>query len=137
MAVMKNIEAVNDLGKMCRSSLGPNGMNKLVINHLEKVFVTSDAATIMGELEVVHPAAKMVVMAAKMQETEFGDHTNFVVSFATELLNQARSLLRVGVHPSEIISGYSKATKVSFKFFPALICLTLMLNMVDLLRHSP
>lgn len=122
MAILKNIEAVNDLGKMCRTSMGPNGMNKLVINHLEKIFVTSDAATIMGELEVIHPAAKMVVMAAKMQEYEFGDYTNFVVSFATELLNQAQSLLRVGVHPAEIITGYSKATEICVKELENLVC---------------
>merc|ERR1719223_1672315 len=97
-------------------------MNKLVVNHLEKIFVTSDAATIMGELEVIHPAAKMVVMAAKMQEYEFGDYTNFVVSFATELLNQAQSLLRVGVHPAEIISGYMKANKICLDTLSELVC---------------
>jgi len=51
---------------MTKTSLGPNGMKKMIINHLEKIFVTSDAATVMHELEVQHPAAKMVVMASKM-----------------------------------------------------------------------
>ena len=59
----------------------------MVINHLDKIFVTSDAATIMQELEVQHPAAKMIVMAAKMQESECGDATNFVIAFAGELLS--------------------------------------------------
>eukprot|EP00514_Thraustochytrium_sp_LLF1b_P002461 CAMPEP_0184514654 /NCGR_PEP_ID=MMETSP0198_2-20121128/4081_1 /TAXON_ID=1112570 /ORGANISM="Thraustochytrium sp., Strain LLF1b" /LENGTH=538 /DNA_ID=CAMNT_0026904863 /DNA_START=56 /DNA_END=1672 /DNA_ORIENTATION=- len=122
MAIMKNIEAVNDLGKICRTSMGPNGMNKLVINHLEKIFVTSDAATIMGELEVIHPAAKMVVMAAKMQESEYGDYTNFVISFAAELLLQAQSLLRVGVHPAEIVAGYKRATEVCLSTLDQLVC---------------
>jgi T-complex protein 1 subunit theta len=71
---------------MTRTSLGPNGMKKMVINHLDKIFVTSDAATIMRELEVAHPAAKMVVMASNMQERENGDMTNFVLTFAGELL---------------------------------------------------
>ncbi|OQR96764.1 T-complex protein 1 subunit theta [Achlya hypogyna] len=108
-AVAKNIEAVKQLADISRTSLGPNGMRKLVINHLEKIFVTSDTATIVQELEVVHPAAKMVVMAAKMQQTEHGDATNLVVSIAGELLMQAAHLLRMGLHASEIVTGYKKA----------------------------
>ena len=93
-AVAKNIEAVKQLSTITHTSLGPNGMNKLVINHLEKIFVTSDTATIVQELEVIHPAAKMAVMAAKMQENEMGDGTNLVVSLAGELLVKAGELLR-------------------------------------------
>ena len=63
-----------------RTSLGPNGMNKLVVNHLEKIIVSSDCATILKELEVQHPAAKILVMASEMQEKELGDNTNFVSS---------------------------------------------------------
>lgn len=70
-------------------------MHKLVINHLDKLFITSDAATIVNELEVMHPAAKMLVMAAKMQEQELGDGTNLVVTLAGELLNQAVQLLKL------------------------------------------
>ena len=72
---------------MTKTSLGPNGMKKMVINHLDKIFVTSDAATVMNELEVQHPAAKMIVMASKMQEQECGDMTNFVITFSGELMN--------------------------------------------------
>ena len=86
-------------------------MNKMVINHLDKLFVTSDAATIIREVEVNHPAAKMVAMAAKMQESEAGDGTNFVISFAGELLQQAEALIKMGLHPSEILIGYEKAAK--------------------------
>jgi T-complex protein 1 subunit theta len=70
-------------------------MNKLVINHLGKMFVTSDASTLLRELEVEHPAAKMLVMAADMQHQEVGDFVNFVVTFAGELLSHAESLLRL------------------------------------------
>lgn len=77
-AVLRNIEAANAIAGMVRTSLGPNGMNKLVVNHLEKIIVTSDCATIMKELEVQHPAAKMLVLASEMQESEYGDNTNFV-----------------------------------------------------------
>ena len=70
-------------------------MNKLVINHLEKVFITSDAATIVSELEIEHPAAKMLGMAAAQQQSEIGDNSNLVVTLAGELLNQAKELLRM------------------------------------------
>lgn len=108
-AIMRNIEAATAISKKCRTSLGPNGMKKLVINHLEKIFVTSDAATILKELEVVHPAANILVMACKMQEAEVGDGTNLVVAFAGELLHHAGELIRTGLHVSEIIKGYKLA----------------------------
>jgi T-complex protein 1 subunit theta len=112
-AVVKNIEACKQLSQITRTSLGPNGMNKMVINHLERLFVTSDAAVIVRELEVAHPAARLIVMAAQSQEREMGDGTNFVVTFGGELLGLAEELVREGLHPSEIIEGYQKAaTKV-------------------------
>ncbi len=80
-AVMRNIEAAKAIATMVQTSLGPNGMNKLVVNHLEKIIVTSDCATIMKELEVQHPAAKMLVLASEMQESEYGDNTNFVSNY--------------------------------------------------------
>jgi T-complex protein 1 subunit theta len=64
-------------------------MNKMVINHLDKLFVTSDAATILRESDINHPAAKMIAMAAKMQESECGDGSNFVISLAGELMAKA------------------------------------------------
>ncbi|CAI5464801.1 unnamed protein product [Closterium sp. Yama58-4] len=109
-AVLKNIEACKQLSHITRTSLGPNGMNKMIINHLDKLFVTSDAATIVAELEVQHPAAKLVVLAAKAQQEEVGDGANTVVSLAGELLAGAEELIRSGLHPSEIIAGYAKAT---------------------------
>eukprot|EP00750_Incisomonas_marina_P017100 INCI19852.1.p1 GENE.INCI19852.1~~INCI19852.1.p1 ORF type:complete len:548 (+),score=119.32 INCI19852.1:193-1836(+) len=108
-AIMRNIEAATQISKKCRTSLGPNGMKKLVINHLEKIFVTSDAACILTELEVVHPAANILVMACRMQENEVGDGTNLVCSFAGELLHQAGELIRTGLHVSEIVKGYQLA----------------------------
>jgi len=85
-------------------------MNKMVINHLEKIFVTSDAATILRESDIHHPAAKMIAQAAKMQENECGDGSNFVLTLAGELMAQAQSLLQMGLHPSEILIGYEKAS---------------------------
>ncbi|RKP23555.1 hypothetical protein SYNPS1DRAFT_5605, partial [Syncephalis pseudoplumigaleata] len=88
-AVLRNIAACRDLTEITRTSFGPNGRNKMVVNYLEKLFVTSDAATIIRELEVVHPAAKMLVMASQQQESEMGDATNLVIVIAGELLKQA------------------------------------------------
>jgi T-complex protein 1 subunit theta len=99
-------------------------MNKMVINHLEKLFVTSDAATIIREVEVHHPAAKMIAMAAKMQESEVGDGTNFVISFAGELMQQAESLIKMGLHPSEILIGYEKGAKKAMELLETLTCHT-------------
>merc|ERR1711935_1331005 len=95
-------------------------MNKMVVNHLDKIFVTSDAATLLKEVEVQHPAAKMIALAAKMQESECGDMTNFVISFAGELLQQAENLLKTGLHPSDIVSGYARATKSAIKMIEGL-----------------
>lgn len=86
-------------------------MNKMVINHLDKLFVTNDAATIVNELEVQHPAAKLLVLAGKGQQEEIGDGANLVISLGGELLQGAEELIKLGLHPSEIIIGYTKALK--------------------------
>ena len=107
--VVRNIEAASELSRIVRSSLGPHGRNKLVVNHLEKITVTSDCAAIVRELEIDHPAAKMLQLAAQTQDEECGDGTNLAVSFAGELLTQTTELLRSGLHPSEVVSGYRRA----------------------------
>jgi len=108
-ALLRNIEACKTLSTITKSSLGPSGMNKLIVNHLGKHFVTSDTNTIVNELEVMHPAAKMVVMAAKSQDGECGDATNLVVSRAGELLMRSEELLKEGIHASDILKGYELA----------------------------
>ncbi|KAK7815685.1 hypothetical protein U0070_015614 [Myodes glareolus] len=121
-AVYRNIQACKELAQTTRTAYGPNGMNKMVINRLEKLFVTNDAATILRELEVQHPAAKMIVMASHMQEQEVGDGTNFVLVFAGALLELAEELLRIGLSVSEVISGYEIACKKAHEILPDLVC---------------
>ncbi|MEQ2193936.1 hypothetical protein XENOCAPTIV_018831 [Xenoophorus captivus] len=121
-AVFRNIRACKELSQTTRTAYGPNGMNKMVINHLEKLFVTNDAATILRELEVQHPAAKMIVMASHMQEQEVGDGTNFVLVFAGALLELAEELLRMGLSVSEVIDGYEKACKKTLEILQDCIC---------------
>jgi T-complex protein 1 subunit theta len=96
-------------------------MNKVVINHLEKLFVTNDAATIIKELDVFHPAAKLVVMAAQRQEEEIGDATNLVVVLAGEFLNCAESLLRTGLHQNDIITGFDKSVRKAGEILESLV----------------
>ncbi|PHU14068.1 T-complex protein 1 subunit theta [Capsicum chinense] len=120
-AVLKNIDACKQLSTITRTSLGPNGMNKMVINHLDKLFVTNDAATIVNELEVQHPAAKILVLAGKAQQEEIGDGANLTVSFAGELLQNAEELIRMGLHPSEIIIGYNKAINKTIELLDELV----------------
>lgn len=115
-AIINNTEAVRQFAEIMRTSFGPNGMNKIVINHIEKVYVTSDCATIVQELQVEHPAANVVVQAAGMQEKEIGDGSNLVVMFAGELLKKAEELLGMGLHPSDIVSGYDKASKKALEY---------------------
>lgn len=105
-ALLRNIEACKNLAKITKTSLGPYGMNKLIVNHLGRHFVTSDTNTMITELEIMHPAAKLLVMAAKAQEQEAGDATNFVISFGGELLVKAEELLKEGIHASDVLKGY-------------------------------
>lgn len=90
----------------------------MVINHLDKLFVTSDTATIVAELEVQHPAARMVVLAAQSQQQEVGDGTNLVVSLAGELLSNAAGLITEGLQPLEVADGYKKAADKVLELLP-------------------
>ena len=130
-AVIRNIEAAKELSRIISTSLGPNGMNKLVVNHLEKIIVTSDCATIVKELEIEHPAAKMLQFAATTQDEECGDGTNLTVSFAGELLSHTEELLRSGLHTSEIIAGYKKAGDKLVELLPALTTSTIANQQMD------
>ncbi|XP_037051648.1 T-complex protein 1 subunit theta [Bradysia coprophila] len=123
-AVYRNITACKEFAHCVRSAYGPNGMNKMVINHLEKQFVTSDAATIINELDVEHPAAKLMVLASQMQEHEVGDGTNFVIILAGALLENAEELLRLGVTTTEIADGYKKALERIVELLPSFVCET-------------
>ncbi|KAI9659290.1 MAG: T-complex protein 1 subunit theta [Bathelium mastoideum] len=114
-AVLRNIDACRTIASTVSTSLGPYGRNKIVINHLQKLVLTSDAATILRELEVVHPAAKLLVMASQQQEAEMGDATNLVMVLAGELLRKAEELLRMGLKTSDVVGGYERATDVALK----------------------
>ncbi|CAD6568959.1 MAG: T-complex protein 1 subunit theta [Alectoria sarmentosa] len=131
-AVIRNIEACRAIAQTVQTSLGPYGRNKIVINHLQKMILTSDAASILRELDVVHPAAKLIVMASQQQEAEMGDATNMVIVLCGEMLKKAEELLRMGLKTSDVVQGFERAQK------EALRCLDqLVVDSVKDLRSHP
>ncbi|XP_030751616.1 T-complex protein 1 subunit theta [Sitophilus oryzae] len=121
-AVIRNIKACKEFANSVKSAYGPNGMNKMVINHIEKQFVTSDAATIIRELDIEHPAAKLMILGSEMQDAEVGDGTNFVIILAGALLECSEELIRLGVTPTEVADGYEKALDKCLEILPSLVC---------------
>jgi T-complex protein 1 subunit theta len=110
--VARSIAAACELSRMLSSSLGPQGRNKLVVNHLEKIVVTSDCASILKEIDVEHPAAKLLELAVQQQEKECGDGTNLTLMFAGELLTSTLDLMKTmgWRHKSDILEGYHLAS---------------------------
>jgi len=108
-AQLNNIMVAKVIAEAMRSSLGPRGMDKMLVDSFGDVTITSDGATILKEMEVEHPVAKMLVEVAKAQDAEVGDGTTTVVVLAGELLARAEELIEKEVHPSIIIDGYKKA----------------------------
>ena len=104
-----NIMAARIIAEAVKSSLGPKGMDKMLVDSLGDVTITSDGKTILDEIDVEHPAAKMMVEVAKTQDDEVGDGTTTSVVVAGELLTRAEELLEKNVHPTIIIDGYRKA----------------------------
>jgi len=104
-----NIMAARIIAESVKSSLGPKGMDKMLVDSLGDVTITSDGKTILDEIDVEHPAAKMMVEVAKTQDDEVGDGTTTSVVVAGELLTKAEELIDKNVHPTVIIDGYRKA----------------------------
>jgi len=114
-ATHNNIAAAKAIAEAVRSTLGPKGMDKMLVDSMGDVVITNDGVTILKEVEVEHPAAKMIVEIAKTQDSECGDGTTTAVILAGELLKNAEELLEKGVHPTAISNGYRKAAEESLK----------------------
>ena len=110
-AQKNNIMAAKIVAEAVKSTLGPCGMDKMLVTSMGDVAITNDGATIMKELDIQHPAAKMLVEVAKAQDNEVGDGTTTAVILAGELLSKAEGLLDKNVHPTVIIEGYKKASE--------------------------
>jgi len=108
-AMKNNISAAKIIAEAVKSTLGPRGMDKMVVDSLGDVTITNDGATILDEIEVQHPAAKLMVQISKTQDQEVGDGTTSAVILAGELLKNAEELLEMKIHPTTIAAGYKKA----------------------------
>ncbi|MCE4602245.1 MAG: TCP-1/cpn60 chaperonin family protein [Desulfurococcales archaeon] len=108
-ALRNNILAAKVMAELLKTSLGPRGLDKMLVDAFGDIVVTNDGATIVKEMEVQHPAAKLLVEVAKAQDAEVGDGTTSVVVLAGTLLEKAEKLLDENIHPSIIMSGYTKA----------------------------
>ena len=126
-ALKNNIMAAKIVAETVKSTLGPCGMDKMLVTSFGDVAITNDGATIMKELDVQHPAAKMLVEVAKAQDNEVGDGTTTAVILAGELLSKAEALVDKNVHPTVIIDGYRKASDKAQEILEKIaipVCLT-------------
>ncbi len=110
-AQRNNIMAARVIGEVLKTTLGPRGMDKMLIDNLGDITITNDGATILNEIEVEHPAAKMMVEIAKTQDDMVGDGTTTAVVLASELLKKSEELLDQNIHPTILVSGYRKAAQ--------------------------
>lgn len=110
-AQRNNMMAARVVGEVLKSTLGPRGMDKMLIDSLGDITITNDGAAILNEIEVEHPAAKMMVEIAKTQDDMVGDGTTTAVVLAGELLKKAEELLDQNIHPTIVVAGYRKAAQ--------------------------
>ena len=110
-ALRNNMMAAIAIAEILKTTYGPKGMDKMLVDSLGDVTITNDGATILDKMDIQHPAGKMLVQVAKGQDEEAGDGTKTSVIFAGELLKQAEELLDKGIHPTIIIQGYKMASE--------------------------
>ncbi len=116
-AQKNNIAAAKLIAEVVRSSLGPRGMDKMLVDGLGDVTITNDGATILKEIDVQHPAAKMMVEISKATDNEVGDGTSSVVVLAGALIEKAEELINKDVHPTIIVDGYRKSALKSIEIY--------------------
>lgn len=119
-AISNNIMAARAVANAVRSTLGPKGMDKLLVDSIGDVTITNDGVSILKEMDVQHPAAKMLIEAAKTQDNQVGDGTTTVAVLTGELLKKAENLLEQGVHPTVIVGGYQQAAAKSLQILKSM-----------------
>ncbi|TXT09044.1 hypothetical protein VHUM_02518 [Vanrija humicola] len=112
----QNVQAAQTVSNILKSSLGPVGLDKMLVDNVGDVTITNDGATILSLIEVSHPAARILVSLATQQDKEVGDGTTSVVLLASELLRRANELVRNKIHPTTVIAGYRLACKEACRF---------------------
>src|SRR5271168_2909289 len=108
-AQRNNIQAAKLIAEIVKTSIGPRGMDKMLVDSLGDVTITNDGATMLKEIDVPHPAAKMLVEVSKATDNEVGDGTTSAVILAGSLLEKAEELITQDVHPTVVVDGYMKA----------------------------
>ncbi len=119
-AQQNNIAAAKLVAELIRTSLGPRGLDKMLVDSLGDVTITNDGATILKEIDIQHPAAKMMVEISKALDNEVGDGTTSSVVFAGALLTKAEELLKKGVHSSVVIEGYQAAAEKALNIYESI-----------------
>ncbi|KAI6897413.1 hypothetical protein D0868_09498 [Hortaea werneckii] len=112
----QNVQATQAIANIVKTSFGPSGLDKMMVDDIGDVTVTNDGATILSLLSVDHPAGKILVDLAQQQDKEVGDGTTSVVLFAAELLRRANELMKMRIHPTTIITGYRLALREAVRY---------------------
>ena len=131
----KQFHAVQSISNVVKSSLGPQGFNKMLVDEIWEVVLTNDGATILILLSIEHPAAKILGDLTQIQDKEIGDGTTSVVILAAELLRRATQLIKNKVHPTTVISGYRLAIKEAIKHIKEDLIIKIDPKDTGLLRH--
>ncbi|KAF7490965.1 T-complex protein 1 subunit eta [Sarcoptes scabiei] len=118
--VISNINACQSVAEAVRTTLGPRGMDKMIVNQKGEVTISNDGATILKKLDIVHPGAKTLVDIAKSQDDEVGDGTTSVALIAAEFLKQIKPFVEEGIHPRIIIASFRKGLQIMLEQFEAL-----------------
>ena len=129
-----NVMAVQSIANIVKSSLGPQGLDKMLVDETGEVVITNDGATILKLLSIEHPAAKILGDLAQIQDKEVGDGTTSVVILAAELLRRATQLIKNKVHPTTVISGYRMALKEAIKHIKDDLVIQIDPNDTELLK---
>jgi T-complex protein 1 subunit alpha len=112
----QNVTAAMAIANIVKTSLGPIGLDKMLVDEIGDVTITNDGATILAQLDIEHPAAKVLVELAQLQDQEVGDGTTSVVIVAAELLRRANELVKNNIHPTVVMAGYRLAVREAVKY---------------------
>lgn len=110
-----NVNATSALSNIVKTSLGPHGLDKMIVDDIGDLLITNDGATILKNLEIIHPAAQCLVELSVLQDSEVGDGTTSVVILAAELISRGNQLIKKGVHPTIVMQGLRTAMRDSVK----------------------
>jgi T-complex protein 1 subunit alpha len=120
----QNVTAAMAIANIVKTSLGPVGLDKMLVDEIGDVTITNDGATILAQLDIEHPAARVLVELAQLQDQEVGDGTTSVVIIAAELLKRANELVKNNIHPTVVMSGYRFACKEAVKYIKSNLIVT-------------